>query len=64
MFGVLLATLLLTVALVGSNMDSILKQGVSFQVRSEITENPSVVQGFSSPAEFENFVQNQIDQRV
>ena len=45
-------------------MDSILKQGVSFQVRSEITENPSVAQGFSSPAEFENFVQSQIDQRV
>jgi len=64
MFVVLLATLLLTVALVGSNMDSILKQGVSFQVRSEITENPSVAQGFSSPAEFENFVQSQIDQRV
>jgi len=64
MFLVLLATLLLTVALVGSNMDSILKQGVSFQVRSEITENPSVAQGFSSPAEFENFVQSQIDQRV
>ncbi len=64
MFVVLLATLLLTVALVGSNMDSILKQGVSFQVRSEITENPSVAQGFSSPTEFENFVQSQIDQRV
>jgi len=64
MFVVLLATLLLTVALVGSNMDSILKQGVSFQVRSEIIENPSVAQGFSSPAEFENFVQSQIDQRV
>ena len=45
-------------------MDSILKQGVSFQVRSEITENPSVARGFSSPAEFENFVQSQIDQRV
>ncbi len=45
-------------------MDSILKQGVSFQVRSEITENPSIAQGFASPAEFENFVQSQIDQRV
>jgi len=64
MFVVLLATLLLTVALVGSNMDSILKQGISFQVRAEITENPSIAQGFASPAEFENFVQSQIDQRV
>jgi len=64
MFVVLLATLLLTVALVGSNMDSILKQGVVFQVRSEITENPSVAKGFSSPLEFENFVQSQIDHRI
>ncbi|MSV33931.1 MAG: ABC transporter permease, partial [Nitrosarchaeum sp.] len=35
MFGVLMITLLITIALVGSNMDSILKQGVVFQVRSE-----------------------------
>jgi len=31
MFGVLLITLLITVILVGSNMDTILKQGVGFQ---------------------------------
>ena len=64
MFGVLMITLLLTIALVGSNMDVILKQGVIFQVRSEVTENPSIAESFSSVEEFEAFVQTQIDQRV
>ena len=63
MFGVLMATILLTIILVGSNMDIILKQGVTFQVRSEITEDPSISQSFSDPAEFEAFIQDQIDQR-
>lgn len=64
MFGVLMITLLLTISLVGSNMDTILKQGVVFQVRAEITEDPSIANSFSSSEEFEEFVQNQIDQRV
>ena len=63
MFGVLMATILLTIILVGSNMDIILKQGITFQVRSEITEDPSISQSFSDPAEFEAFIQDQIDQR-
>ena len=64
MFGVLMITLLITIALVGSNMDTILKQGVVFQVRAEITDNPAIAQSFSSVNEFEGFVQNQIDQRI
>lgn len=64
MFAVLMITLLLTIALVGSNMDTILKQGVVFQVRSEITENPAIAESFSSVDEFETFVQNQIEHRV
>ena len=64
MFGVLMVTLLITIALVGSNMDTILKQGVVFQVRSEITEDPTVAQSFSSVDEFEEFIQSQIDQRM
>ena len=64
MFGVLMATLLLTILLVGSNMDTILKQGVVFQVRAEITDNPAIAESFSSVKEFEDFVQNQIDQRT
>ena len=57
-------TLLITIALVGSNMDVILKQGIIFQVRSEITENPAIAQSFSSVDEFDEFIQNQIDQRI
>ena len=64
MFGVLMATLLLTVALVGSNMDTILTQGVVFQVRAEITENPEIVKSFANAEEFEKFVQDQIQQRI
>ena len=59
-----MATLLLTIILVGSNMDIILKQGVSFPVRAEITDNPAIAKSFASVEEFENFVQDQIDQRV
>ena len=64
MFGVLLVTLLITIALVGSNMDIILKQGVVFQVRTEITDNPDIAKGFASTEKFEAFVQGQIDQRT
>ena len=64
MFGVLLVTLLITISLVGSNMDVILKQGIVYQVRSEITENPAISESFSTVEEFEEFVQNQIDQRI
>ena len=64
MFGVLMITLLITIALVGSNMDTILKQGIGFQVRTEITENPAIAESFSSVNEFESFIQSQIDQRI
>lgn len=64
MFGVLMATVLLTIALVGSNMDTILVQGVSFQVREEITENKALVEGFKNIEEFDAFVQSKIDERV
>lgn len=64
MFGVLMVTLLVTIALVGSNMDIILKQGVVFQVRAEITDDPSIANSFSSSEEFEAFVQSQIDHRI
>jgi len=64
MFGVLMVTLLLTIILVGSNMDIILKQGIAFQVRAEITADPKISDSFSDPAEFEAFVQTQTEQRV
>ncbi|MFM9875326.1 MAG: ABC transporter permease [Nitrosarchaeum sp.] len=64
MFIVLMVTLLITIALVGSNMDSILKQGVSIQVRTEITDNPTIAKSFSSVTEFDFFIQTQIAQRI
>src|SRR3990170_2503415 len=64
MFGVLMVTLLLTIILVGSNMDIILKQGITFQVRAEITEDPKISDSFSDPAEFEAFITAQIEQRI
>ncbi|MFQ6025639.1 MAG: ABC transporter permease [Nitrosopumilaceae archaeon] len=64
MFGVLMATLFLTIALVGSNMDTILKQGIIFQVRQEITENKNLMESFKSIEEFDAFVQSQIELRV
>ncbi len=59
-----MATLFLTIMLVGSNMDTILKQGIVFQVRAEMTEDPTISQSFASVEEFEEFVQDQIDQRI
>jgi len=64
MFGVLMITLLLTISLVGSNMDTILKQGVMIQVRGEIIADASIANSFSSTDEFEEFVQSQINQRI
>jgi len=64
MFGVLMITLLITISLVGSNMDTILKQGIVFQVRAEVAENPTIAESFSSVEEYESFVQAQIDQRT
>jgi len=45
-------------------MDTILKQGTVIQVRTEIAENPAIAESFSSVKEFEDFVQNQIEQRI
>lgn len=64
MFGVLMATLLVTIALVGSNMDSILKQSVAFEIRQQITDNKALVESFKSPDELDSFILAQIDQRI
>ena len=64
MFGVLMVTLLLTISLVGSNMDIILKQGIVYQVRAENTENPAIAESFASVEEFDQFVRDQTDQRI
>lgn len=64
MFGVLMATLLVTIALVGSNMDSILKQGIAIELRQQTTENASLVASFKTPEDLESFITSQVDDRI
>jgi peptide/nickel transport system permease protein len=64
LFGVLMATLLLTILLVGSNMDVIMKKGVAIQVRSEIVQNADLVAGFQSTSELEAYIGGQIEERI
>jgi peptide/nickel transport system permease protein len=64
LFGVLIATLFITILLVGSNMDAIMKKGIAIQIRTEITENKALVSSFQSTDEFDSYVQNQIEQRT
>ncbi len=64
LFGVLMATLFLTILLVGSNMDTIMTKGVAIQVRSEIVQNKDLVAGFHSTKELDSYIADQIEQRV
>lgn len=64
LFGVLMVTLFLTVILVGSNMDTILKKGIAIQVRAEIVENKDLVAGFAGTNELNTYISNQIEQRT
>jgi len=64
LFCVLLATLLVTIMLVGANMDSIMKKGVAIQVRGEIIENRDLVSGFRDTAELDRYIQEQTEQRI
>jgi peptide/nickel transport system permease protein len=64
MFGVLMATLLLTIALVGSNMDVILNQSVALEIRQQVTDNKHLVASFKNPKDLDAFVENQIKQRI
>jgi peptide/nickel transport system permease protein len=62
MFGVLMATILVTIALVGSNMDSILEQSVIAECRDSITNDPDSVKGLT-PEELEAYIQDCITVR-
>ena len=64
MFGVLMATLLITIALVGSNMDSILKQSVALEIRQQVTDNKHLISSFKNTQELDAFIENQIKQRT
>lgn len=64
LFGVLMATLFVTILLVGSNMDTIMKKGVAISVRTEIVENKALINSFKSTEELDAYVESQINQRV
>ena len=64
LFGVLMATLLLTVLLVGSNMDAILKKGVAIEVRTQIVENKKLVAGFANSDELNSYISENIQKRI
>jgi peptide/nickel transport system permease protein len=64
LFGVLMATLFVTILLVGSNMDTIMKKGIAIQVRSEVVENKALVASFQSTEEFDRYITQQIEQRT
>lgn len=59
-----MATLLLTIALVGSNMDTILIKGVAIDERTKILEDPGIAKSFTTPEELEEYIQDRINQRV
>lgn len=64
LFGVLMATLLVTILLVGSNMDTIMKKGVAIQVRAEVVENKALVSSFQSTEELDRYITHQVEQRT
>ncbi|HET8720229.1 MAG TPA: ABC transporter permease [Candidatus Nitrosotenuis sp.] len=64
LFGVLMATLLITILLVGSNMDTIMKKGVAIQVRTEITENKQLVNSFKNTDDLNSYIQGQVERRT
>ncbi|HXU96378.1 MAG TPA: ABC transporter permease, partial [Candidatus Nitrosotalea sp.] len=64
MFGVLMATLLVTIALVGANMDSISKQSVSFEIRQQVANNKNLLLSFKTTEQLDAYIENQIKQRI
>jgi peptide/nickel transport system permease protein len=63
MFGVLMVTLLITIVLVGSNMDSILKQSVALEIRQQVTNDKSLLSNFKTTDQLDSYVEKQIKQR-
>ncbi len=64
MVGVLVVTLFITVALVGSGMDSILERSVAFHIRSEIAANPALAGSFADAAALEEHIAARIEERT
>ncbi|MDE1813043.1 MAG: ABC transporter permease [Thaumarchaeota archaeon] len=64
MFGVLMATLLLTIILVGSNMDSISKQSAALDIRQQVTNNKSLLSSFKTTEQLDSYIDNQVKMRI
>src|SRR5574340_1361072 len=64
MFGVLMATLLVTIILVGSNMDSISKQSAALEIRQQVTNNKSLLSSFKTTEQLDSYINNQVKQRI
>ena len=64
MFGVLMATLLVTIALVGANIDSISKHSVSLEIRQQVTSNKNLLMSFKTTEQLDTYIENQINQRI
>src|SRR5579885_2630200 len=64
MFGVLMATLLVTVSLVGSNMDSISKQSAALEIRQQVTANKNLLSSFKTSEQLDTYISDQIKQRI
>ena len=64
MFGVLMATLLITIALVGANMDAILKQSIALEVQQQVTNNKGLLSSFKTADQLNSYIADQIKQRT
>jgi len=64
MFGVLMATLLITIALVGQNMDAILKQSVTLEVQQQVTNDKVLLSKLKTADQINSYIQDQIHKRI
>lgn len=59
-----MATLLVTIALVGANMDAILKQSVAVEIRQKVTSDKILIATFKTPEELNAYISDQINKRI
>ena len=64
MFVTLFAVLLVTIALLGTTMDDILKRNVQQSVINEVTQNTKLTSHFKSQQEQQNYIDSQIKARI
>jgi len=64
MFGVLMATLLITIALVGTNMDAILKKSVLAEIQQQVTNDKPLMATFKTSEDLQAYIEKQYHQRI